>query len=52
MVGLCVISQTVMQLRAGVDISTGQLIGMVGSWIMLAGFAAWTVASMAKHIRE
>ncbi len=52
MVGLCVISQTIMQLRAGVDFSMGQLIGMIGSWIMLAGFAAWTVASMAKHIRE
>jgi hypothetical protein len=52
LIGLCVISQTVMQLRAGVEFSTGQLIGMVGAWIILAGFAAWTVVSMARQIHE
>jgi hypothetical protein len=52
LIGLCVISQTVMQLRAGVAFSTGQLIGMIGSWVLLAGFATWTVISMAQHIKE
>ena len=51
LIGLCVISQTMMQLRAGVAFSTGQLIGMIGSWIVLAGFAAWTVVTMARQIR-
>ena len=52
LIGLCVISQTLIQLRAGVEFSTGQLIGMIGAWILLAGFAAWTVVSMAKHIQD
>jgi len=52
LIGLCVISQTVMQLRAGVIFSTGQLIGMIGSWLLLAGFATWTVISMTRHVRS
>ena len=52
LIGLCVISQTVVQLRAGVVFSPVQLIAMISSWLILAGFAAWTVFSMAKHIKQ
>jgi hypothetical protein len=37
--GLVVFSQTVVQLSLGIPFSTPQLIGMVGSWIVMALFA-------------
>lgn len=41
LVGAMVIGQTVMQLNLGLLFSTGQLIGKVGTWIILGGIAVW-----------
>jgi hypothetical protein len=41
LVGAMVVAQTVMQLNVGIQFSTGELIGKVGSWILLGGIAAW-----------
>jgi hypothetical protein len=41
LVGVMVIAQTVMQLNAGIQFSPGELVGKVGSWILLGGVAAW-----------
>ena len=51
-IGLCVISQTIMQLKAGVVLSPGQLIGMVSSWVVLAGFAIGLSISVYHNIQE
>jgi hypothetical protein len=51
-IGLCVISQTIMQLKAGVVFSLGQLIGMVSSWVVLAGFAVGLSISVYRNIQE
>lgn len=40
-VGAMVIGQTVMQLNIGVELSPGQLIGVVSSWIIMGGIAIW-----------
>ncbi len=41
MTGLAVIGQTVAQINAGIVFGPGTLIGMVGSWVILALFAIW-----------
>jgi len=52
LIGLCVISQTVMQTLVGVVFSTGQMVGIIGSWTLLAGLAIWSGVSMYRSIRE
>lgn len=51
-IGLCVLSQTIVQLKAGVVLSPGQLIGMVSSWVVLAGFAIGLSISVYRNIQE
>jgi hypothetical protein len=41
LVGVMVIGQTIIQLRAGIQFSPGQMIGMIGSWIIMGGIAIW-----------
>lgn len=41
LIGVLVIFQTIMQYNAGLRFSPGVLIGMVGSWIVMGGFAVW-----------
>jgi hypothetical protein len=52
LIGMCVISQTVMQTRLGIVFSMGQMIGIVGSWVLLAGFAVWSAVSMWRNLKE
>ena len=33
--------QAVMQLKIGVDLSPGQMVGMVGTWVIMGGIAVW-----------
>jgi hypothetical protein len=46
--GLAVIGQTVAQINAGIGFSPETLIGMVGSWVILALFAAWFAISLLR----
>ncbi len=50
MTGLAVIGQTVAQINAGIVFGPGTLIGMVGSWVILAVFAIWFAARLLSHL--
>lgn len=52
MIGAIVVGQTLMQLSAGVAFAPGQLIGMVGSWVILSGFAAALTLAYFRNISE
>jgi hypothetical protein len=51
LVGAMVVAQTVMQLNVGIQFSTGELIGKVGSWILLGGIAAWLGLIFLRSLR-
>lgn len=51
LIGPTVIAQTVVQILCGVEFSMGQLIGMIGSWIILAGFGIRTILSLHKGLQ-
>jgi len=48
--GLAVFSATVAQISAGISFSPGSLIGMVGSWVILAFFAIWFAARLLRSL--
>lgn len=48
-VGLTVISQTIFQLNAGITFSPGQFAGLIGSWVVMAGFAIVLVIAFFRH---
>lgn len=50
LVGAMVIGQTVMQLNLGVQLSTGQLIGKVGTWIIMGGIAVWLSIAFLRNL--
>jgi hypothetical protein len=50
--GFIVIGQTVFQIQAGIVFSTGQLIGMIGSWIVMGSIAIGFVIKMLRNIAE
>jgi hypothetical protein len=50
LIGLMVIGQTVMQLSLEVELSPGQMIGMVGSWIILGGIAVWLSIAFLRNL--
>ena len=50
LVGAMVIGQTVMQLNLGIELSTGQLIGMVGTWIVMGGIALLYSISFLQNL--
>lgn len=50
LMGFIVISQTVFQLNAGIVFSPPQLIGMIGSWIVLGAIAVRLVLSILRNI--
>jgi hypothetical protein len=52
LVGAMVIGQTVMQLNLGVQLSTGQLIGMVGTWIIMGGIAVWLSIAFLHNLAK
>ncbi len=51
LIGPTVIAQTVVQILCGVEFSMGQLIGMIGSWIILAGFGIRTIISLYRGLQ-
>jgi hypothetical protein len=50
--GLAVIGQTVAQINAGIVFGPGPLIGMVGSWVILALFAIWFAARFLRSLPD
>lgn len=51
LVGPAVIAQTIAQILCGVEFSIGQLIGMIGSWIILAGFGIRAIISLYRGLQ-
>jgi hypothetical protein len=49
-IGIMVIWQTIMQVNAGIQFSTGELIGKVGSWIIMGGFAVWLTILFLRNV--
>lgn len=50
LIGAMVIGQTVMQLTIGVQLSLGQMIGMVGTWIIMGGIAVWLSIAFLRNL--
>jgi hypothetical protein len=51
-VGAMVVLQTVMQLNAGIQFSTDELVGKFGSWILLGGFAVWLTIVFLRSLSD
>jgi hypothetical protein len=52
LMGFIVIGQTVFQIQAGIVFSIGQLIGMIGAWIVMGALAIGFVINMLRNIAE
>jgi hypothetical protein len=52
LMGFIVVWQTVFQINAGVIFTTAQLIGMIGSWIILGSIASGFVIKMLRNLSE
>jgi len=52
LVGAMVIGQTVMQLNLGLQFSTGQLIGKIGTWIIMGGIAVWLTIAFLRNLSD
>ena len=50
LIGAMVIGQTVMQLGIGVELSPGQMIGMVGTWVIMGGIALWLSIAFLRSL--
>lgn len=50
LIGAMVIGQTIMQLKIGVELSPGQLVGMVGTWVVMGGIAVWLSFSFLRNL--
>jgi hypothetical protein len=50
--GLAVIGQTVAQINARIVFGPGTMIGMVGSWVILALFAIGFAARLLRHLSD
>jgi hypothetical protein len=50
LIGAMVIGQTVMQLSIGVELSPGQMIGMVGTWVIMGGIAVWLSIAFLRNL--
>lgn len=50
LIGAMVIGQTVMQLRIGVQLSPGELIGKVATWIVMGGIAVWLSIAFLRNL--
>jgi hypothetical protein len=51
-IGAAVVGQTWAQLAAGIEFSPGQLVGYIGSWIVLAAVAVGFVAALLRGVTE
>lgn len=52
LVGAMVIAQTIMQLSIGVELSPGQLVGIVGTWIVMGGIAVWLSIVFLQNLSD
>jgi hypothetical protein len=52
LIGLVVIGQTLSQINAGIEFQTGQLAGIVGSWVVLSGLAVWNAVRLYRGIAD
>lgn len=50
LIGAMVIAQTVMQLNLGLQFSTGQLIGKIGTWIIMGAIAIWLTIAFLSNL--
>ena len=51
-VGIGVVATTVAQVSIGIVFSTGQLLGLIGSWIVLGGFAVVFTAALLRSLPD
>ena len=51
-VGFCVIAQTMMQMRLGIDLNAGQLFGMVVSFVILGAFAIFLNFRLLRYVKS
>jgi hypothetical protein len=47
-----IVAQTAFQLDAGVELSTGEIVGPVAGFLALAAIASWMLARLLRHIAE
>ena len=52
LMGFIVIGQTVFQINVGIVFTPGQLIGMIGSWIVMGSIAIGFVINMLRNVSE
>jgi hypothetical protein len=52
LIGVVVIAQTVMQTLAGITFPVGVYIGMIGSWVILGGFAVGLTLAFFRNLVE
>jgi hypothetical protein len=52
LMGFIVMGQTAFQIRAGIVFSTGQFIGMIGSWVVMGSIAIGFVVNMLRNLSE
>jgi hypothetical protein len=52
LMGVIVVAQTICQVQAGVIFSTGQFIGMIGSWVVMGSIATGLVAGMLRNLTD
>ena len=52
LIGGMVIGQTVMQWNMGLQFSTGQLIGKIGTWIVMGGIAIWLAIAFLSNLSD
>jgi hypothetical protein len=50
LIGAMVIGQTVMQLNIGVELSIGQMIGKVATWVVMGGIAVWLSIAFLRNL--
>jgi hypothetical protein len=50
LMGFIVMGQTAFQIRAGIVFSTGQFIGMIGSWVVMGSIAIGFVVNMLRKL--
>ena len=52
LIGLVVIGQTVFQRMVGIYLPIGQIIGMVGSFVILSLFALWLSVRYFRNLTD
>lgn len=50
LIGAMVIGQTAMQLSIGVELSPGQMIGKVATWVLMGGIAVWLSTAFLRNL--